>query len=156
LQLRRADHGDEPEEDKDEELAEAVVAVGERAPGIGECGQDRSDAESYEDGPAERCEPAADDTGGDQNEDYGSLELADRDQSSRRDAGWPESLRRVGTSPEVREIVGEIGTHLQKQRHRHAAKSGIEPEGRARCPGRSEPDHDPTYGRRQSRRPNSQ
>ncbi len=145
LEVRRADHGDEPEEDEDEDLAEGPVAVREGAAGVGEGGHDRERPEGEEHRPADQDEPEADESRQADDDRDRDLQLALGDEAGGGDPRRARPVGRVGALPEVREVVGEVGQDLEQEGDGEAREGGVGPErGRRRRARRRGPRPPPT------------
>ena len=84
------------------------------------------------------------------------LELALGHQPGGRDPDGSLAIRRVGTAPKIRQIVGQVGRDLQQQRNRQAAVATSSRNGRPHGQRRTEPDDHAAERCRQGRRPDGE
>ena len=128
LHVVGAADGDEAEEDEREDLAEAAVAEGPRAAGVGDRREDRADSRG-DHGPArDGSEVDADQRRDGEGDPHRGQHLALAEQPELGDARRADPLRRVGPAAEVGDIVREVRADLDRDRAEQRGKRRPEAE----------------------------
>src|SRR5207237_141974 len=117
LHVRRADRGDEPEEDEDEELSEARIAVRARSAGVQPARGERRDADEQQPPVDRHRERQSGNTSDGEREQRRAAYRARRREPPADESYGPDAFRRIiGAALAVAVIVGEVGADLDRKR----------------------------------------
>ncbi len=112
LHVIRPRHGGQAEEEKDEQVAQAVITERERSARVGDGRQNGRNTNS-DDRPAAQPGQVQSQHGRQPEDDsHPNLDLARCEQPRLSDARRPETLGRVGAALEVEHIIGEVAADL--------------------------------------------